>query len=142
MPKPSGKLHVPKPDLQSCRCILLCYLASVLHAHSNSFPDSLLVTLLQLKNMIAALYHSKEGRTNNFERKGILFGWTVIEDMLRREVERQKKNQLPRVPGLKPSYVYRDAWTRLNVKPAKLMQVCGIQCVCQLCHNYYSMSNH
>ncbi len=77
----------------------------------------------QLKNMIAALYASKEGGPNKFQRNGIVFGWKSIEDMLRREVERMRRQQLPRVPGLKESHVYRDPWTRLNVKPAKIMQV-------------------
>ena len=28
--------------------------------------------------------------------------------------------------GLKENFVYRDSWTRLNVKPAKVMQVCQV----------------
>lgn len=75
--------------------------------------------------MIAALYLSRASKSSNrFECGGVQFGWEVIEDMLKREVARMKKNQLPRIPGLKESYVYRDSWTRLNVKPAKIMQVC------------------
>lgn len=27
------------------------------------------------------------------------------------------------VPGLKFAFVYRDNWTRLNIRPAKIMQV-------------------
>ena len=54
---------------------------------------------------------------------GVLFGWNSIEEMLHRELERKRNNQLSRVPGLKENYVYRDPWTRLNVKPAKIMQV-------------------
>jgi len=38
-----------------------------------------------------------------------------------------KSNQLPRVPGLKEKFVYRDSWTRLNVKRAKIMQVLIVQ---------------
>ena len=77
--------------------------------------------------MIAALYESRAGGVNNFEKDGISFGWTAIEDMLSREVQRKKQNQLPRVPGLKENFVDRDPWTRLNVKPAKIMQVCSDQ---------------
>ena len=74
--------------------------------------------------MIAALYASRSsGSANCFSRQGKQFGWKAIEDMLKREVERMKKNELVRVPGLKENYVYRDSWTRLNVKPAKIMQV-------------------
>ena len=79
----------------------------------------------QLKNTIAALYESRivGGGTNKFKMDGVLFGWDSIEEMLQRELERKKNNQLSRVPGLKENYVYRDPWTRLNVKPAKIMQV-------------------
>ena len=38
-------------------------------------------------------------------------------------MQRAQSGSLKRVPGLKESYVYRDIWTRLNVKPAKIMQV-------------------
>ena len=51
------------------------------------------------------------------------FGWEPIEGMLVREAQREMKNELPCVPGLRESYVYRDAWTRLSVVPAKTMQV-------------------
>ena len=86
----------------------------------------LFLSLFQLKSMIAALYQSrKQGGSNCFVHNGVMFGWEAIEDMLAREVARIKKNELPRVPGLKESYIYRDAWTRLNVKPAKIMQVCA-----------------
>ena len=73
--------------------------------------------------MIAALYSSRPGSANFFSREKKTFGWKAIEDMLKREVGRMSKNELVRVPGLKESYVYRDSWTRLNVKPAKIMQV-------------------
>ena len=78
--------------------------------------------------MIAALDHSRLQTTSpsKFSVDGIDFGWEVIEGMLRREVERRKHNQLPRVPKLKKNYVHRDAWTRLNVVPAKIMQVTTI----------------
>jgi len=65
--------------------------------------------------MIAALVHSRPGGSNKFENDGITFGWQSIEEMLVREIERKKNDQLPRVPGLKENFVYRDAWTRLNV---------------------------
>ena len=49
--------------------------------------------------------------------------------MLQRELKRKQTNELPRVPGLKERFVYRDAWTRLNVSPAKIMQVSLCLCV-------------
>lgn len=81
--------------------------------------------VVQLKNMITALDHSRMrgSSPNNFIHDEIQFGWEAIQDMLAREVSRIKRSELPRVPGLKESYVYRDPWTRLNVKPAKIMQV-------------------
>ena len=38
-------------------------------------------------------------------------------------MERAEKGNNRKVPGLKYAFVYRDNWTRLNVRPAKLMQV-------------------
>ena len=59
-----------------------------------------------------------------FSYEGVTFGWSAIEDMFKREVRRARDGIPRRVPGLRESYVYRDIWTRLNVKPAKIMQVC------------------
>ncbi len=74
--------------------------------------------------MIAALYLSRKTKSSNqFQHKDVQFGWEALEDMLKRELTRISRNQLPRIPGLKESYIYRDPWTRLNVKPAKIMQV-------------------
>ena len=78
--------------------------------------------------MIAALYQSRcMGGVSNFDRIGTTFGWEAIEIMLKQEVARMKSNQLPCVPGLKENFVCRDSWTRLNVKPAKIMQVLIVQ---------------
>ena len=78
---------------------------------------------LQLKNMVAQLFQSRPSGARSFEVKGVSFGWKVIEKMYARELQRMKANTLVRVPGLKESHIIRDAWTRLNVKPAKIMQV-------------------
>ena len=43
--------------------------------------------------------------------------------MFAHEVGRLKEQKKVRVPGLKSNFVYRDSWTRLNVRPAKKMQV-------------------
>ena len=78
--------------------------------------------------MVAALYQSRaqsQGGTRMFTRHGIMFGWNVIQDMYSREVERRQKSQCVRVPKLKRNHIYRDAWTRLNVLPSKVMQVCS-----------------
>ena len=84
--------------------------------------------------MIAALYSSRCAGSNKFEKDGVLFGWKPIEDMLHREVQRKKNDELPRVPGLKENFVYRDPWTRLNVKPAKIMQASTFfYVICLLC---------
>lgn len=87
-------------------------------------------TCMQLKSMISALHHSRVDGTkpNRFRlgRKGTVFGWEAIEGMLRREIQRIQSGQLARVPGLKENFVHRDSWTRLNVKPAKIMQVSSL----------------
>lgn len=85
---------------------------------------------MQLKSMISALHHSRVDGTkpNRFRlgRKGTEFGWEAIEGMLRREIQRIQSGQLARVPGLKENFVHRDSWTRLNVKPAKIMQALSL----------------
>lgn len=54
---------------------------------------------------------------------GIHFGWDTIEDVYRADMTRANYGLSRRVPKLKYSYIVRDAWTRLNVMPAKIMQV-------------------
>ncbi len=73
--------------------------------------------------MINALYSSQRGGTKSFEMNGINFGWRTIIDMFKREVERRNLGAARMVPRLRESYVLRDAWTKLNVAPAKVMQV-------------------
>ena len=78
---------------------------------------------MQLKNMINALYSSQRGGTKSFEIDGVSFGWKAIIDMYKREVERRNLGAARMVPRLREAYVLRDAWTKLNVAPAKVMQV-------------------
>ena len=81
----------------------------------------------QLKNMINALFQSRDtpGGTKLFKIEEHLpyFGWKQIRDMYRREEGRMDRGQLRMVPGLLQSHVERDAWTKLAVFPAKIMQV-------------------
>ena len=70
--------------------------------------------------MIAVLYSSPD-RSKQFLLNGYSFDWTAIEHMFDREVDRAKRGLHQRVPDLKESYVKRDIWTRLNVKPIKIM---------------------
>ena len=76
--------------------------------------------------MINALFSSKIGGTKHFQRgkENNFFGWTTIIDMYNREVNRSRQQQTRMVPRLKEVHVLRDAWTKLNVSPAKIMQVC------------------
>ena len=76
--------------------------------------------------MVAALYSSKQEKTKMFAYEGVQFGWRTIDDLFEREVKRARDGVPRRVPGLRESYVHRDIWTRLNVKPAKIMQVRAI----------------
>ena len=51
--------------------------------------------VLQLKNMIDAVYASNSsGTANFFSMQGTKFGQKTIKDMLKREVERVKNNEL------------------------------------------------
>ena len=51
------------------------------------------------------------------------FGWQTINDLYQREVERFSQNLTRMVPRLREAHCLCDAWTKLNVHPAKIMQV-------------------
>ena len=78
---------------------------------------------MQLKNMVNALFSSRIGGTKDFEFGGGTFGWSTIHNMYARECSRRANGLARMVPKLKESYVIRDSWTKLNVHPAKIMQV-------------------
>lgn len=77
--------------------------------------------------MVNALFSSKSCGTKNFILDGVNFGWRVIEMLYERECSRVKEGKTCMVPRLKEIHVIRDSWTKLNVTPAKIMQV-GISC--------------
>lgn len=74
--------------------------------------------------MIAALYSSRPQGAKDFTRNNHLFGWKTIEKLFAEDLERAENGLSRTVPGLKIRD--RDNWTRLNVRPAKIMQVCFI----------------
>ena len=76
-----------------------------------------------MKNVIAALYSSRSGGKKAFAKGGVALGWQPIVDQYNRDQHRVALGIGRRVPGLRYSYVERDCWTRLNVMPAKIMQV-------------------
>ena len=82
-----------------------------------------------LKNMIAALYSSRRDGTKEFSKSESHFGWYTIGAVYRSDLTRAQDISR-RVPGLKYSHVVCDSWTRLNVLPAKIMQVCCAAYVC------------
>jgi hypothetical protein len=89
--------------------------------------------------MVNQLWASRQSGAKKFESgDGVRFGWDAIVNLWNREKEKRDSNQIRLVPGLLESYVERDAWTKLNVKPAKIMQVCAYwycqnvaACACQ-----------
>ena len=80
--------------------------------------------------MVAALYSSRESGTKDFVNNGVHFGWDTVEDVYRVDLMKAKNGQTRRVPKLKYSYIVRDSWTRLNVLPTKIMQVCVVFELC------------
>ena len=76
--------------------------------------------------MINALLSSKSGGTKLFQwgKDNSSFGWSTIVDIYTWEVDRAKQQQTRMIPRLKEVHVIRDAWTKLNVSTAKIMQVC------------------
>ena len=74
--------------------------------------------------MVNALFSSKEGGTKHFKRgECIEFGWKAITDLYKRELVRATNNQARMVPCLREAHCLHDSWTKLNVLPAKIMQV-------------------
>ena len=51
------------------------------------------------------------------------FGWETINSLYERELKRVSQGQTRMVPRLREAHCLRDAWTKLNVHPAKIMQV-------------------
>ena len=66
--------------------------------------------------MINTLFSSRQGGTKCFQFEGIQFGWQAIVDMYHRECDNGLAQMIPR---LREVHVLRDAWTKLNVHPAK-----------------------
>ena len=81
--------------------------------------------VMQLKNMINALFSSQGGGTKGFRYTidGEQFGWKAITDLYARECQRRESGEARLVPKLREAFVLRDSWTKLNVLPAKIMQV-------------------
>uniref|UniRef100_A0A1X7V628 Transposable element P transposase-like RNase H domain-containing protein n=1 Tax=Amphimedon queenslandica TaxID=400682 RepID=A0A1X7V628_AMPQE len=94
------------------------------HQVSIDFLTYYMFPLFLLKNMIAALYSSRDnGGTKSFVNEdSVHFGWETIEDVYKVDMKRAKNGQTRRVLKLKYSHIIRDSWTRLNVLPAKIMQ--------------------
>ena len=75
--------------------------------------------------MINALFSSKDKGTKQFQcgKSSVIFGWISIADLYKRELGRVSNGQARMVPRLKEAHCLRDSWTKLNVLPAKIMQV-------------------
>ena len=75
--------------------------------------------------MIAALYSSRPNGSKKLTLNGTQFGWETIQKIYEEQLQRAERGTSRKVPGLKYAFVYRDNWTHLNVRPAKIMQVIG-----------------
>ena len=75
-----------------------------------------------MKNLVSTLHSSRPTSAKYFIRNDIHFGWSDIVAMKVRDDQRFKDGQLRFVQGLLQIYIERDSWTRLNVKPAKILQ--------------------
>lgn len=74
--------------------------------------------------MINALFSSKSNGTKSFTIDDTTFGWDSVVSLYERECTRVKEGKTRMVPKLKEVHIIRDSWTKLNVSPAKIMQVC------------------
>ena len=75
--------------------------------------------------MVSALFSSRPNGTRDFSKDGVCFGWLTITEMWERDLKRTASGKLSSLPGMQQRYITRDSWTKLNVKPAKIMQVCA-----------------
>ena len=74
--------------------------------------------------MVNALFSSKVDGTKQFKQEnGNVFGWKAITDLYKCELVRVSNNQARMVPRLREAHCLWDSWTKLNVLPAKIMQV-------------------
>ena len=73
--------------------------------------------------MINALHSSRLEGTKNFTLNGKQFGWKAIADLFDRECQRVIDENARMIPKLREAYIIRDSWIKLNVAPAKIMQV-------------------
>jgi len=73
--------------------------------------------------MINALHSSQRSGTRDFTLNANQFGWQAIIDMFDRDCSRVKNGNARMIPKLREAYIIRDSWIKLNVAPAKIMQV-------------------
>ena len=74
--------------------------------------------------MINALFSSKPSGSKQFQHpEKCMFGWQTIDELYKRELSQVSSGLARMVPRLRESHCLRDAWTKLNVHPAKIMQV-------------------
>eukprot|EP00794_Sanderia_malayensis_P001123 gene1123-477_t len=86
----------------------------------NPFDSDLKVFL---KNMVNAYLLQETGNKSISDGKIRSYVWMeAIVGMWKRECSRVEAGAMRMVPKLLPSYIQRDAWTKLNVAPAKIVQ--------------------
>lgn len=74
--------------------------------------------------MVNALKSSDETGCKTFQvgKDGVVFGWKTIRELFERELERARGGKMRRVKGLQRSFITRDAWTKMDVHAAKIIQ--------------------
>lgn len=76
--------------------------------------------------MISALASSRPSGSKSFTSEGVTFGWEAVTKVYEEDISRAERNLARLVPGLKYAYIERDSWTKLNVRPSKIMQVSSL----------------
>jgi len=72
--------------------------------------------------MINTLFSSQSGGTK-YTIGGEKFGWKAIIDMYVRECQRTENGEARMIPKLREAFVLHDSWMKLDVLPAKIVQV-------------------
>lgn len=73
--------------------------------------------------MIAPFYSSKTKGPKIRTHDVVEFGWDTIEKIFTPNMARAEQGLSRNAPGLKFAFPHRYYWIRLNVRPAKIMQV-------------------
>ena len=94
----------------------------------SAYYFSIAISLIQLKNQLAALYSSPRQSQKNSKLTAVDLVGGRWKTNTKETSLRTDQGCAPRIPSLRYNFVYCDVWTRWNVFSAKIMQVHVCKC--------------